>query len=561
MNCKKCSAVIPDGGLFCPSCGARADGNKECKSCGKLIPDDSVFCIFCGNRVDGNKLCPKCSKPIPENAVYCTHCQARVDQKQQCLNCGEYFEGDFCPSCGVAAGQKKAAENTATEPTPAIPVIIPVVASETAASAVPTTQTVIASAPQLSTAEENDSALDAIICTQCGSADVDVIAKDMARCKNCGAQILINKPKDVKNVSNTVHIHMDSNLGDSPISFYALPELTNSQDFLSEALAELALDKETPEDIIDNSEFSPVDTQYRQYLIASGTANLSYSATVGYDYQVTYTEYVNGKPQKRTRTETKWEPFSGTHTGDYTRAVANGDDAETSDPSGYLTCYELNNEAVEISKVDFATETPSAPDKETISNANQAIKTAAEVQCENSLPGHRHRQFSCSGSVKLNSMECHVAPQHILDYKYRDESKKLYAHSFSSCLVRGSMVNTKKETANEIEQSIKLYNIIALALMIASIIVSLTVPLTFIVVIFGVAAIGWFIFLEVMRAKTRKAIYKKKRLTKLKAVIKYLKGKGMNVPQRVYDMLDKLSEKTPDQPTEQATAETIEEAK
>lgn len=74
MDCIKCGANIPDGGIYCSQCGARNDGKKECQFCGASINVDATFCTFCGKRVDGKKICPKC---------------------------GAEIEGDFCAFCGT----------------------------------------------------------------------------------------------------------------------------------------------------------------------------------------------------------------------------------------------------------------------------------------------------------------------------------------------------------------------------------------------------------------------------------------------------------------------------
>ena len=66
MVCKKCSAILPDDGLFCPVCGARADGNKPCSKCNKLIPDTAIFCVYCGEKVDDRIICHNSYRQIYE---------------------------------------------------------------------------------------------------------------------------------------------------------------------------------------------------------------------------------------------------------------------------------------------------------------------------------------------------------------------------------------------------------------------------------------------------------------------------------------------------------------
>ena len=577
MKCKKCQTVIPEEALYCPSCGARADGNKPCPSCEKLIPDESVFCVFCGERVDGNKICHKCLKPVPLKAIYCSYCRAKLDEKQYCSNCGEEFEGLFCPMCGTPYVEKVIEENVqkktvnkpvepviqevTAQPTVApaiipIPVVVPAVGVNSVNSATKNqVQEPVATKAIEETAQTEDAlceeeaieetqaevdvtknTLNAIVCSQCGSSNVDLIAEDLAVCKNCGTNIVINVEKEQTTINNTVNINLENNYGDTPLTFYALPKLSDTKTFLANAITALALDKETPEDIISASTFEPVKTEYRHYLISNGTANMSYSATVGYDYKVTYTEYSNGKPVQKTKTETKWEPFSGTHVGDYKKAVPN-DNGETSDAAVYLIHNNVNNEAVELSQVNFETQTPNAPCKESIELVKSAIKYAAERDCEASLPGHRHKQFNCHGTVALHEVECHVAPQNILTYKYKNETNKLYAHTFSTYTVSGTKVNAKAETLGELEEKIKIFNIGTLALLLISIILVFAVKNPTVVIIFGSLSIASFIALEIYRGITKKNIYARKRAIKIQNALAYLKLKKLPVPSKLEEAL------------------------
>ena len=79
MDCKKCGALVPDGGTFCPNCGARADGKKNCNFCGNLIDESAVYCTYCGARVDGKKICKNCGEEILGN--FCTKCGYGVKEK------------------------------------------------------------------------------------------------------------------------------------------------------------------------------------------------------------------------------------------------------------------------------------------------------------------------------------------------------------------------------------------------------------------------------------------------------------------------------------------------
>ena len=64
MMCENCGAVIPDGSVFCSSCGKRADEKQEggadsngtpgkrCRACGAALEADSLFCASCGTKVE-----------------------------------------------------------------------------------------------------------------------------------------------------------------------------------------------------------------------------------------------------------------------------------------------------------------------------------------------------------------------------------------------------------------------------------------------------------------------------------------------------------------------------
>jgi predicted RNA-binding Zn-ribbon protein involved in translation (DUF1610 family) len=59
-KCASCGSAIPNGSLFCPSCGAKvaeqaapqAADEIKCASCGAAIPAGSKFCVSCGKPVE-----------------------------------------------------------------------------------------------------------------------------------------------------------------------------------------------------------------------------------------------------------------------------------------------------------------------------------------------------------------------------------------------------------------------------------------------------------------------------------------------------------------------------
>lgn len=59
-QCPNCGAEVPNGSVFCASCGtkitvvknAEAGGARYCSGCGARIPEGSKFCTSCGQPVE-----------------------------------------------------------------------------------------------------------------------------------------------------------------------------------------------------------------------------------------------------------------------------------------------------------------------------------------------------------------------------------------------------------------------------------------------------------------------------------------------------------------------------
>ena len=81
MNCKKCAKEVPEGSVFCPFCGERADGNKPCPACGALMGEEYVFCPKCGARADGKPVCPVCGTVAEKDARFCLKCGCALQSR------------------------------------------------------------------------------------------------------------------------------------------------------------------------------------------------------------------------------------------------------------------------------------------------------------------------------------------------------------------------------------------------------------------------------------------------------------------------------------------------
>ena len=241
----------------------------KCTNCSAMIPDDGVFCHVCGTRVDGKKICPNCEKLITEEAVFCTYCGVKLI-KDEPNNEGSKKE---------EVEEKKADE---------IPIIVPVVVPSSTQNATIEKDTIVASEE----IDEKVAITEAIICTQCGSTDVEIISEDLGKCKNCGTQVVINMPKETNVVTNNVNIQMVESFGEAPLSFFEMPLETTQEDFFVKALLDIANKKDSPDDVFSVSNFEPIKKIYCQYLIGEGNVDMTYSANIGYDRKEEYYEQV-----------------------------------------------------------------------------------------------------------------------------------------------------------------------------------------------------------------------------------------------------------------------------
>lgn len=99
QKCPRCGAMVPDGGMFCNSCGAKmppkvvvepaepAGAMVRCGNCGSEIPAGQRFCVYCGSEVTSQpqpeaqpqgKTCPNCGKQLNPQAAFCTGCGTQL---------------------------------------------------------------------------------------------------------------------------------------------------------------------------------------------------------------------------------------------------------------------------------------------------------------------------------------------------------------------------------------------------------------------------------------------------------------------------------------------------
>jgi membrane protease subunit (stomatin/prohibitin family) len=80
--CPKCSALVPPGTRFCPSCGTSLGAappvaqGPPCPKCGQPTTPGSKFCNNCGASLAPPvpRKCPKCQADVPGTSKFCPNC-------------------------------------------------------------------------------------------------------------------------------------------------------------------------------------------------------------------------------------------------------------------------------------------------------------------------------------------------------------------------------------------------------------------------------------------------------------------------------------------------------
>ncbi|MBP3291941.1 MAG: leucine-rich repeat protein [Clostridia bacterium] len=362
----------------------------------------------------GIRICPDCGGKVSESRRDCIHCGYVFPLTKQCPDCGESVEENakVCPECGY-------------------PFEVEQTTGVATASVAPTVQTNKSKVEQTSKLHETTS----VVCPQCGSNDIELKSSELGKCRACGTTVVLPKKEQQVNVVNNFVVN---NNAENSAQYYTIKrERTLNDEFIRGAYVAMTQDRKTPIDISDG-EFDHVNESNEQYIEVDSTANITYSVTVGYDYKVTYTEYDSqGKPVQRTKTETEWKPFSGSHVTQSTVYVGNDDNSNRASAfnravnhaePGSIMPYDGTNSSV----------APLTPNPASIEEAKQNAISQAESEAERSLPGDRHKDFRASGSATVNSVKSYSAPTQDAVFKYKEEEHFCTAFAFGPFMLGGT---------------------------------------------------------------------------------------------------------------------------
>lgn len=297
-----------------------------------------------------------------------------------------------------------------------------------------------------------------LICSTCGSNDIQIKNDGYCICNHCGTKILLdNKPINITN--NEINLLVKG--VDRNLPFYEIQAEVTPDDFFRKTLIDLAAKRFTPNNIFD-SDFNPVKTVYRKYAKVDVDVDISYTASIGYDRKETYKDkeqvYNNSKGKyeyktvQKTRTVTTWEPIDSTKSFSYSEGVC-------------LDCYDFDvNEEVKALGHAFpkwvTTQTkrsyaegkdipsPQMPSQIQIDNIADSCIDDAVTKCSKSLPGDHYKDFSYSARSSKD-VKAYIVPQYVFKYKYENNNCIIRSLAGSEKMTTGAYPDASKDISSQ----------------------------------------------------------------------------------------------------------------
>lgn len=332
------------------------------------------------------RLCPECGGKCTTTRDDCPHCGYVFPKKKKCPECESEIDDNLkeCPECGYTFNQG----NPVSKAVSAGPV---------------TGQRSVKLAPtEKPNANEKQSSN--VVCDTCGSTDCIMLDDYTYRCNHCGSVIKIAKPDvNVYNFNNTIQ----GDAGDIPV--YQLKKNLSEKEFERASIITMAKDSHVSAELLEAFKADPsmVKLRYLTFVEKEYTVNVHYSCQVGTDYTVTY--YENGR--EKTKTQTKWEPFSGSGSDGGTGTInAYGDSGTDFRSLGiYFRPYSSNEFEPFVEQSLYPLKTNA--NKEAVKWFQDNKISDLEYQLKDNLPGNHYRDWRASGNCQLgNTLTYYYVP-------------------------------------------------------------------------------------------------------------------------------------------------------
>lgn len=298
-----------------------------------------------------------------------------------------------------------------------------------------------------------------VICPNCSSNSVQIQNDDTFLCKSCGTIF-----KHVVPNNNQVFVTNEYHLSPSGLSkeVCTLKPLCDKTQFTRNALIWLASRSCTPEDVMD-SNFSPVETNIRQYIEVEAKYTVSWSATIGHDRQEKYltTDRVRDRNTgqyreqlvEKTRTVTDWLPQTGVYYD--TRKNIYALSGDSSEGWRFWEFLRMNRSAVVRAEDGNIPESPVAVTSADLAAAGKIGNELAEERCQEQLPGDKHKDFHASVVSEPTSITQYVVHEYTLPYTLRGTDYSAHGYDGGDTIVETKFPNALSEIENEVAQKTK----------------------------------------------------------------------------------------------------------
>lgn len=315
-------------------------------------------------------------------------------------------------------------------------------------------------------------------------------------------------------------------------------------DFMRQLYIDLTADEDTPVDILENN-FGLCEQKDVTTLAVRGEVDLTFTCEIGFDEKEeywdkeTYNDHgvTRVRDVKKTRTVTKWQPFSGTNKSTEVSLVKNRSDADVSEcrTTDKFAINAIANRAKENDEPLNAADYQPNP---------TAVEIAKQIMLEKSfnrvkLPGDHQKNQSYSGNVSTDAQEICVLPQYCVKYRYQEKeyTAKTFACGKPNCIfdAPSDTMNVYDMTDKKVKKITLPILISALCLLAVAVILAICnvfaeIPI-FLYYIFGFIGIfmilTWIIIRSPLKTKYRKQVINDRQLVKQQALIKLLEEKGM----------------------------------
>ncbi len=342
--------------------------------------------------------------------------------------------------------------------------------------------------------------------------------------------------------------------------YYVMRAEMTEEEFLRSAYVMLSAHPNTPLDVLSITTLGEVKKEYYYFAYLKADANVSYSAMVGKDREVKYTDSYG---KKQTKTVTDWQPITGA-------AVREGEAVSALWWEGYesflsyeydgfayllrrdnfLSIYSPDNVGADIYQMirngaiadsayaewgeeDFETEAPCEVSVSDLNELRKACVRGAAEQIERHLTGDRIANYDYTGSVcEEKQLESWVAPYYYVEASYGEQKAVLSAVA-NNCFhaVGVAPLGGKDEVKKEVNRRTKRWLWLSVwasaGCALLSLVLSFFLNLPWLYwLLFGMAAVCAVVYL-VVKIVVTKTVKTESKDEKKRRLNEFLQKKGM----------------------------------